>query len=128
MKFTDGFFKVLIKVYDGWDYSKAMITEDKELENNPETATPITGIKYVPCYYKIRPSDIIGWCELFDRETILSDEIIETFNRKGLPMTLIETKSFGNLPCMWDISKFEEKLNEFCNEINYNSNNSPKQE
>ena len=116
MKYTDRFFRVPIKVYDELEITAALLKEDKQLENDPELVK-IEEASWVQCWYEILPDDIIGYSENFSREV---GDITS-----ALPdLTLISTKHQGQLPCLWKINKFKDKLNEFYQQFSNNSINS----
>ena len=120
MKLTDRYFRFPIKVYDGWELTKAMIKEEKQLESDPEEAQ-LELPSWVQCWQRVRPSEILGWSENFSRESNF-----EEVASKGGDMTMVETKHLGMLPCLWTIREFEDRLNIFYDKSKQVSTNSIK--
>jgi hypothetical protein len=114
MKYTDKFFRIPVKMYDNWEMIKAELKEEAQLMIDPELAQQ-EDAHWVACMSYILPEDIIGYDENFSRETDL--------NSTSVPdMTIIQTKT-ASYPCLWKVSKFEQKLNEFMEQRSSNSIN-----
>jgi hypothetical protein len=114
MKYTDKFFKMPIKMYDRWEMVKAELKEEAQLMTDPELAQQ-EDAAWVPCMSYILPEDIIGYDENFSREADLA-------NTELPDMTIVQTKT-ASYPCLWKLSKFEQKLNEFMEQQSLNSIN-----
>lgn len=104
MKFTEGLFKIPVKLYDRFSIVKNILEEEKNLETleRPLPDDWVRGYKCIPA------SDIIGYGDWFspDRKT---GEVAE----EGFDSTIVHTKSFGDLECTWKLERFEDELNKF---------------
>lgn len=111
MKYTDKFFKFPIRIYDGLEMLKAEIDEEKKLEEEDPDLTPVP-IEFLVGRKAVRIDDIIGYNETMDRE---HDK--QEVREQGFPCTIVEIKDQGPYFCNWTFKKFEEKLNEFCENL-----------
>lgn len=104
MKFTDGLFKLPVKLYDGFSVYKNIKKEELELESldRPLPDDWVEGYMHIPA------TDILGYSDCFS-----PDRGTEEVAKSGFDLTLVYTKTFGNLECTWTRKRFEEELNKF---------------
>jgi len=116
MKYTDKFFRIPVKMYDRMEIDIAELKEQQQLLEDPQLAKHEPA-SWIQCWSYILPDNIIGYDENFSREMEF-DELTD----KGPDITLVHTDTHS-YPCLWKISKFEQKLNEFIEQQSSNSIN-----
>ncbi len=110
MNYTDRWFEFPIRVYDGFEYVKTMIREDKSFDADAENAQPIES-DWIVGIAAVLPENIIGWSDNFSKL-----KSVEDVEREGFDITMVETKQ-GDMMCVWKRDKFKKKLNEFMEKI-----------
>lgn len=108
MKFTDRWFKIPVRVYDGFSVHKAIMLEDKKLFENPEEIEKPEIPDWVKGYARIPLEEITSWIDYYSEGRETSEVATE-----GFDLTLVETKNLGKFECTWKRDKFEEELNKY---------------
>lgn len=108
MKYTDRWFKFPVKIYDGFSVHKAIMIEDKKLQDNPEDIDKPEIPDWVMGYARIPVNEIQCWIDYYSegRET---SEVAE----EGFDLTMVETKNLGKFECLWKREKFEKELDDY---------------
>lgn len=106
--YTDLFFEMPIKVYDGFSLKK--VQEEEETSNEPVEAAWVTGKVRLPY------TDILSWYDGFSKGRDPKDVV-----ENGFDFTIVETRSMGDYVCIWKKERFEAKLNEHVNFIRENN-------
>lgn len=99
--YTDLFFEMPIKIYDGFSLRKAQKEEEETDLQEPIEANWVSG------KVKFPHTEIVSWYEAFAKGKLPEDVINE-----GFDYTVVETKTLGDYVCIWRKEKFEAKLNE----------------
>lgn len=96
MKYTDTYFKIPVRMYEGSDFT---------------SLTPGAPIRATIAAKALIHTDITGWQEMSFRE-------VDQFDKDGnlivqeFPCTLVNTSTHDFL-CHWPRKKFEEELNKY---------------
>ncbi len=112
MKYTERYFKIPVRIYDGFSVHKAIVIEEKKLSDNPENIDRPETPDWVMGYARIPVSEIRYWMDYYTegRETgNVADE--------GFDLTLVETKNLGKFECCWERKEFEKRLDEFYDKV-----------
>jgi hypothetical protein len=99
MKYTDGYFKFPIRVYDPISVRDAYHREEKEGE--------IVDGNWLLGFKRVHPDDIESWEDTFTRDILPLNEESEC------NATVVVIKGEGEIMCTWNRKKFEEKLDAF---------------
>jgi hypothetical protein len=109
MKFTDKFFRFPIKIYDGVSARKMIKKELKNLdtlgdEDEEEDIDWVQGDVKIPFW---------GLENLFYHEGYTPGRSTEDVAKNGFDLTYVSHTVYGDFECMWDMKKFEDRLNAF---------------
>lgn len=114
MKHVDKFFRFPVRIYDGFSLTKAMVAESvrlQEAKDISEVGHP-EDVDWVMGWARVPAESIVGWLDHFEEGTP-----VKQVSEKGFEMTMVITDKMGNFECVWDRNKFEQKLNEFVDNI-----------
>jgi hypothetical protein len=104
MEYTQEFFSVPIRIYNGFDYRKEM--EKEEALSVPADPPWVTG--WAALHRSVFEQGKVYWYDGFSRA-----RTIEEVENDGFDLTIISTVDYGDFVCTWQKRKFEKKLNEF---------------
>lgn len=105
MYYTEGFFRVPIRIYDRYSMIKA-----DDIEKNEDA--PAEG-DWIAGYIKIKPSDIDWWSDYYD-----SVQGVEGVKESGFHYTMVMTIKGDHFISVWDRKDFESNLNTFVENLN----------
>ena len=109
-RYTDKiFFKIPIKCYDVYSMINVEMQEDKQAVANEGMVEPIP-IEYLVVEKACRPENIIAYMQSWNK-----GQDLEEVEKVGLPCTTVtiqEGEEVAAYECIWNIRKFEDKLNE----------------
>lgn len=108
MKYTDKWFKIPVRIYDGFSVHKAILIEDKKFAENPEDIDKPEVPDWVRGWAMIPKEEITSWVDYYSEGRETSDVA-----KEGFDLTLVETKNLGKFECVWKREKFEEELNKY---------------
>lgn len=111
MNYTDRWFEFPVRVYDGFEFVKTMIKEEKDFDRDAENAQPIES-DWVVGIASVLPENILGWSDSFSKMVN-----VEQVEKEGFDLLIVETKNQGEMMCTWKREKFKKKLNEFMNKM-----------
>lgn len=102
MKFTEGLFRMPIKIYDKFAMYKNMKQEELTLDklDRPLPDDWVRGYVHIPI------DEVVGFQDHFSPE-----RKVEEVAEKGFDLTIVYTKSLGRFECTWRRERFEEELN-----------------
>lgn len=112
MKYTEGKFGFPVKIYDGLSIMKAVMKEEKRLDQITD-ADDIDELElesgdWVMGVVKIPVEEVIAWS---DNPT--QGKTMKEMADEGFSETKVITKTLGNFECLWKLAKFEEELDKF---------------
>ena len=104
MKYTDKFFTIPIRIYNGRSIIEAI---QEEIETNIPTPS-----EYVVGARRLQVKDITAWADGYGEEDKLED-----IREHGFTCTIVETGEEDSFLCHWNRKKFEEELNKFMEKV-----------
>lgn len=102
--YTSEFFRVPIRVYNGYDYRKE--EEREEMLGIP--ADPPWVVGWARLHKSLFETGKLYWYEGFSRH-----RTIEEVEEEGFDLTIISTQDYGEFVCNWKTTEFEKRLNDF---------------
>lgn len=112
MKYTERFFRFPVRIYDGFSVHKAILVEEKKLNESPENVDRPETPDWVMGYARIPSSEIRYWMDYYSEGRETGDVA-----KEGFDLTLVETRNLGKFECTWKRERFEEELNNFYEKI-----------
>ena len=104
MSYTDEYFSVPIRIYNGSDYRQA--EEIERLGGTPSDPAWVVG--WAKLHRSIFQSGRVYWYEGFSR-----DRSVEEVEQEGFDLTIICTQDYGEFTCSLKLAEFEKRLNKF---------------